>query len=202
MNFEDHWDYPDRWPKKMYDPILKVMVQPARGPEGFEVLSFSVFYDPEIKSGQYDMPIPAQLRDGGPETVWSFKSDRAKKIGEFSADGDVSGPVLRIKFQNGYLVGTRLDPIVSLRGDIRILRNQDVPIVSTFPKEFLLYVLKNYICLRSLRTNDFTKERYPDLTRIEMCVQRPVMTEVFELPLSDYTEVEPNWFCLASREIA
>jgi hypothetical protein len=200
MNFENHWDYPR--PYRMYDPILKVMVRPNRGPLGLEDLGFAVIYDPEIKPDQYVIPIPVEERTYGNATVRPFKSDRAKNIGEFSAEGKVAGPTLRIKFLSHYVTGARLDPVERLRKDFQYLREYDVPIISTFPKDFLLYVLKNYICLRSLRTNDFTQERYPDLTRIEMCVQRPVMTEVFELPLSDFTEVEPNWFCLASREIA
>jgi len=62
--------------------------------------------------------------------------------------------------------------------------------------------LKHYIYLPGLSDEArFPLASYPNLRRIEMCVPPTVMTEILNLNLADYLKVEPDWYCLAAREL-
>jgi hypothetical protein len=67
----------------------------------------------------------------------------------------------------------------------------------------LIYILKSYINLPGLPDDaDFPLAFHPNLRRIEMCVSRTVMTEILKLNPADYVQVEPDWYCLAARELS
>ena len=197
MNFENNWVFLDDFPGLMYDPILKIRVSHSRGPTGAEEFSLRINYDPEIRDGQYEVPAPDELRlKYGLQTV-AFKSEKSIEIANFGSLGKVIGSTLRIKFYD--LSRTRYDPVLALQEKFGWLRDKDVPIVSAFPAEFVLYVLNNAINLGTWHWRQQLTGVLTPAKRVELCVQRRHMVECFNLRLADYEEVEPGWFCLQSR---
>jgi len=121
----------------------------------------------------------------------------------FRAQAEISGNALRVKFMKQFQSADKA------RGELYWasayldgIEKSNVPIVSAYPREFLIYLLKNYINLPDLSEEaDFPLASHPNLRRIEMCVLPTVMTEILKLNPADYVHVEPDWYCLASREL-
>jgi len=217
MVFEDNWAYP--WPTSMYDPVLKIILRPSHGrePEKGDA-SFAAYYDPEMIRGYYSRPKTAQEREldlryessarfaDNPIAVQSPSTrnifDRPPR--SFRAQAESSGNTLRVKFLKQFQSAdeARGDELYWANAYLDGIRNSNIPIVSAFPREFLLYLLKNYIHLPGLPEDvDFPLVSHPNLRRIEMCVLPTVMTEILKLNPADYVQVEPDWYCLAVREL-
>jgi hypothetical protein len=92
--------------------------------------------------------------------------------------------------------------IESFRDAARIIKSLNIPEISDSPLSFLIYVYKNYINLSGLADEYYTKELCPDAKRAEICLNADAFLNAFELSPDGYTEVEPGWYCLASRELA
>ncbi|MET3845236.1 hypothetical protein [Bradyrhizobium sp. OAE829] len=217
MVFEDNWAYP--WPTSMYDPVLKIILRPSHGrePEPNDV-SFAAYYDPEMIPGYYSRPKTAEERelDLRYESSARFADDpiavqslSTRNIFEgpprsFRAQAEISGNTLRVKFlkQLQSADEARGDELYWAKAYLDGIKKSNVPIVSAFPRELLIYLLKNYIHLPGLPDDaDVPLASHPNLRRIEMCVSQTVMTEILKLNPSDYEQVEPDWYCLASQEL-
>jgi hypothetical protein len=211
MVFEDNWAYP--WPNWMYEPVLKLILQTSHGrePEWGDA-SFAVYYDPEMIPGYYSRPKTPEEREQNLRYANSARfaddpvrvaSKSRRSIFEpgsmpFWAKGEMSGDTLRIKF----LKQGEKDELYWANAYVDKIKKSNVPIISAFPQEFLIYVLKNYIYLPGLPEEaDFPLTSHPNLRRVEMCVSQTVMTKILELNLADYVEVEPDLYCLAAREL-
>src|SRR5215831_20294479 len=111
MVFEDNWAYP--WPYMMYDPVLKIILQPRHGKEmESNVVSFGAYYDPEMIPGYYSRPPTSEERQrtlryessarfaDDPIPVESkFKRDIFEFPSfPFRAEAEMSGDILRLKF--------------------------------------------------------------------------------------------------------
>src|SRR4051812_28540693 len=164
MIFEDNWAYP--WPTSMYDPVVKIILRPSHGrePEKGDA-SFAAYYDPEMIPGYYSRPKTAQEREldlryessarfaDNPIAVQSPSTrnifDRPPR--SFRAQAESSGNTLRVKFLKQFQSAdeARGDELYWANAYLDGIRNSNIPI-SAFPREFLLYLLKNYIHLPGL----------------------------------------------------
>ena len=70
---------------------------------------------------------------------------------------------------------------------------------STDPKRTLLYGISSAVKLSSVRTDDFSTDRFPRVRRFEMCMRADLATSFFQLQRADYAEVELGWLLLAWR---
>jgi hypothetical protein len=217
MIFEDNWAYP--WPYRMYDPVLKIVLQPSHGKEPEpNVVSFAAYYDPEMIAGYYSRsPTPEEReRTLRYESSARFADDpiavesKSKRnifefpVLPFCALAEMSGNTLRVKFLKQFQGANKKtgDEIYWGNAYIDKIKKSTVPIISSFPREFLIYILKHYINLPDLPDEaDFPLASHPNLRRIEMCVSLTVMTKILKLNLADYAQVESGWYCLAAREL-
>jgi hypothetical protein len=122
----------------------------------------------------------------------------------FRAEAEMSGDTIRVKFLKQLQGASKKtgDELYWGNAYIDKIKKSTVPIISSFPREFLIYILKHYINLPGLPDEaDFPLASHPNLRRIEMCVSQTVMTKILKLDLADYVEVEPDWYCLAAREL-
>lgn len=217
MDFENNWAYP--WPRSMYEPVLKIILRPSHGsqPEPNDV-SFAVFYDPEMVPGYYSRPKTPEerervLRYGNIDRLADepvpVESKSTRDIFEFPtktfwAQAEIAGDSLRVKFLKQARSADKAhgDELTWGSKYIDGIKKSTVPIISSFPREFLIYLLKNYINLPGLPDEaGFPLASHPNLRSIEMCVSQTVMTEILKLNPVDYVQVGPDWYCLASREL-
>jgi hypothetical protein len=122
----------------------------------------------------------------------------------FRAQAETSGNTLRVKFLKQFksVDETRGDELYWANACLDGIEKSNVPIISEFPREFFIYILKSYISLPGLPDDaDCPLASHPNLRRIEMCVLSTVMTKILKLDLADYVKVEPDWYCLAAREL-
>jgi hypothetical protein len=102
----------------------------------------------------------------------------------FRAQAEISGNTLRVKFLKQFQSAdeTRGDELYWANAHLDGIEKSNVPIISAFPREFLIYILKSYINLPGLPDDaDFPLAFHPNLRRIEMCVLPTVMTEILKL---------------------
>lgn len=216
MDFEDNWAYP--WPTSMYDPVLKIILRPSHGREAEpHNASFASYFDPEMLPGYYSRPKTTEERDLDLRYESSAKfadnpvavqSQSTRNIFDgpprtFRAQAEISGDTLRLKFMKQYQSADKArGELYWANAYLNGIGKSGVPIVSEFPREFLVYLLKSYINLPGLPDDaDFPLASRPNLRRIEICVSSAVMTEILKLNLADHVQVEPDWHCLASREL-
>jgi hypothetical protein len=217
MDFEDNWAYP--WPRCMYEPVLKITMHPSHGPqpEPHDV-SFAVYYDPEMIPGYYSRPPTLEERErllryessarfaDDPRPVQSKSSRDIFEFPSqtFRAQAEIAGDSLRVKFlkQVRFANEARGDELYWGKAYIDGIKKSTVPIIPSRPREFLIYLLKHYINLPALPDEaDFPLASHPNLRRIEMCVSQIVMTKILKRKPADYVQVEPDWYCLAAREL-
>jgi hypothetical protein len=218
VDFEDNWAYP--WPSLMYEPVLKIRLQPSHGrePEPHD-LSFKVYYDPEMVSGYYSRPKTAEERELDlryessarfADAPVAVQSKSSRDIFEFpshpfQAEAEIAGDSLRVKFLNQVRSlerGRGGDDVYWGNVYVDGIKKSTVPIIPSRPREFLVYLLKHYINLPALPEEAcFPLASRPNLRRIEMCVSQAVLTKVLKLNPADYMQVEPDWYCLAAREL-
>lgn len=216
MEFEDNWAYP--WPTIMYDPVLKIILRPSHGrePEPHDT-SFSACYDPGMIPGYYSRPKTTEERERDlryessarfADNPIPVQSPSARNIFDgsprtFVAQAGLRGDALRLKFMKQYqsAVKTRGE-LYWANGYLEGIAKSNVPIISARPREFLIHVLKSYIHLPDLPEDaDFPRDSCPHLRRIELCVSPAIMTKILKLDPADHVQVEPDWYCLASREL-
>ena len=155
--------------------------------------------DAEV-SRRMDKPLPY----GSPQeknVLGSFNSGR-----NFSAKKTVIGNIMRIKAnpQSGdyYGDGPTIERLRSYGYTLQYLKDSETPIISQHPKDFLLYAYRNYIKMPAINTIEANGEkRFKELRQIEICLHASVLTQIFNLRLEDYPEVEPDWHCLAAQEL-
>jgi hypothetical protein len=219
MEFENNWVYP--WPDTAYDPVLKVMMWISNGGREAEAddVSIRIEYDPQIEAGHYtryrtdeERIGVSPLSAGNPLPFSSRQSEniilRSRKplLGAsdtFDASNEIHGSVRRIKMYRSFVPGNKygLDPVWTLNNKIEYIKENKFPVISQYPKDFLLYAFRNYIGLSDLNGLGFPPIPNTAVTRIEMCLHAEVMTKFFQLQLSDYQEVEPGWYCISALEL-
>ena len=204
MVFEDNFVYP--FPNAMYDPVLKVRVSVhAIREAGPELLRIGIYHDPEIEADHLTVPVseetkarwrssPLRRHKADDDSMrWPFISDKDVKIEEQPCHWEQSGEVVRLK------VSSKSKTFLQVR---RIVQNMNIPRISEDPLSFFLYIYKKSICLRELENEYYTKSICPDAKRAEICLNADAFLNAFGLSPGDYSEVEPGWYCLASKELA
>ena len=83
----------------------------------------------------------------------------------------------------------------------RIISELNIDHISENICDFLLYVFFNYINLPGLEQEYYDKKLSPDANSVEICLNADAFLNTFGLSPLDYAEVEPGWYCLASREL-
>jgi hypothetical protein len=192
---------------------------------------FVIQYDPTIVDGRYSRPKSAKQREDARHfneirplasrrsekdleielnTPVPYDSPQQKNIigiptqyDRFAATKTAIGPVLRIKAY-GVLHPKDNQPEVFLESyayTLKDLKNGNTPIISQYPRDFLLYTYRNYIKMPFVNRRSKSEIPFAGVKQIEMCLHAVVMTQVFKLRLQDFPEVEPNWHCLASTEV-
>jgi hypothetical protein len=216
MEFENNWVYP--WPDTAYDPVLKVRMWISNGGRDAEVddVSIRIEYDPQIEAGRYTRYRTDEERIGvSPLSAGNplpFSSKELKNITDmpngipgrpFHASNEIHGSVRRIKMYRNFVPGNKygLDPVWTLNNKIEYIKENKFPVISQYPKDFLLYALRNYIGLSDLNGLGFPPVPNTAVTRIEMCFHADVMTRFFNLRQSDYEQVEAGWYCISALEL-
>jgi hypothetical protein len=192
---------------------------------------FVIQYDPSIVAGQYSRPRTAEERadiikynewrspemrhaeaqlDREMNASLPYDSPQQKNIigiptqyDRFAATKTAIGPVLRVKAY-GVLHPKDNQPEVFLESyayTLKDLKNGNTPIISQYPRDFLLYTYRNYIKMPFVNRRSKSEIPFAGVKQIEMCLHAVVMTQVFKLRLQDFPEVEPQWHCLASTEV-
>jgi hypothetical protein len=123
----------------------------------------------------------------------------------FFAKKTVIGNIMRIKAnpQSGdyYGDGPTIERLRSYGYMLQGLKDSETPIISHHPKEFLLYAYRSYIKMPAINTIEANGEkRFKELRHVEICLHATVLTQIFNLRLDDYPEVEPDWHRLSSVE--
>jgi hypothetical protein len=216
MQFENNWVYP--WPHTAYDPVLKVRMRIGGGGRESENddVSIRIEYDPQIEAGRYSEPKTQEQRERFPEVADKpspFVSPDSRQIADtpsgiggthFPAHNEIHGTVRRIKMYRLYVPGNThgLDPVWTLEHEVKYIKAGNYPAISQYPREFLLYAFKNYIGLTKLNLNRTVWPEVPNtgVKRIEMCLHADVMTKFFHLPLKNFEQVEPGWYCISALE--
>lgn len=207
MEFDDNFVCPKVYPYSsyMYDPLLKVRVQITSYHE-YTIwdVPIAIYYDPEIEAGHLTVPVSEETKArwrssplrrhmaDDDKLRWSFRSDKEIKIYDIQCRWEKANDIARLK--------------ISLKGEIfvhigRNIRSLNIPIISDDPLSFLIHVYKNYIKIPALENEYYTKKFFPEATSAEICLNADAFLNAFELSPADYPEVEPGWFCLASKEI-
>jgi hypothetical protein len=216
MEFENNWVYP--WPDTAYDPVLKVRMSIGGGGREADVddVSIRIDYDPQIEAGRYTQYLTEKERIGvpsrhadKPRAFWSPESKRITDMpngiggSNFPAHNEVHGAVRRIKMYRRYVPANKLgvNAISALENKIAYIKAGNFPVISRNPKDFLLYAFRNYIGIFDLNGINFPPVPNTNIKRIEMSLHSEVMTKFFHLPLQDYDEVEPDWYCISAREL-
>jgi hypothetical protein len=216
MQFENNWVYP--WPGTAYDPVLKVRMSISSVGRDAEVddVSICIEYDPQIEAGRYIYYLTEEERRGllpkYAEKPYPFRSSDTRQITDmpdglygrpFPAHNEIHGAVRRIKLYRDYIPGKMYgpDPLKTLNNKIDYIKAGNYPIISQYPKDFLLYAFKNYIGLSDLNGLGFPPVPNTSVKRIEMCLHAVVMTKFFQLPLKDFEQVEPGWYCISALEL-
>lgn len=192
---------------------------------------FILRYDPEIVAGQYTRPKTPEERKDLAEFFEGFKPPNRKSDAEiqaildkpypfespkainlifggthfhtFAATQTTIGKIMRVKVY-GHFGDQKTKPADLLRSysyAFDEIKKRQLPLISQYPEDFLLYVYRNFVRMPALLNNEYEGRRFPDVTRVEICLHSLVMTRVFKLRLQDFPEVEPNWHCLASTEV-
>jgi hypothetical protein len=204
MVFEDNFVYP--FPDTMYDPVLKVRVRITSyhetHPRG---VPLAIYYNPDIEADRLTVPVSEEIKalwrsrpqdqhKAEDDSIrWPFKSDKDVKVIDEGCRWERAGEAVRLKISS---------KSESFRNAARIIKSLNIPKISDNPLSFLIYVYKNYINLSALSDEYYTKELCPAAKRAEICLNADAFLNVFELSPADYAEVEPGWYCLASRELA
>jgi hypothetical protein len=221
MEFENNWAYP--WPNTAYDPVLKARMSISSVGRDAEVddVSIRIDYDPQIVAGRYIYYLTEEeKRTSGllpkyaekPRPFWSPTSEniitmwRPQQIGAgdcFRAHNEIHGAVRRIKLYRDYIPGKVYgpDPLKTLNNKVDYIKAGNYPIISQYPKDFLLYAFKNYIGLSDLNGLGFPPVPNTSVKRIEMCLHAVVMTKFFQLSLNDFEQVESGWYCISALEL-
>jgi hypothetical protein len=87
----------------------------------------------------------------------------------------------------------------------RDIRSMNIPHVSTYPKEALLYCLRSLVKLTLIRPSygfNGINAISEDTRRIEMRITSDLATDFFELPSSQYTLAADGSACIAFRDIS
>jgi hypothetical protein len=220
MQFENNWVYP--WPDTAYDPVLKVRMSIGGGGRESENddVSIRIEYDPQIEAGRYSKPKTQEQRERFPEVadkpipfvspqseniIMMWRDQRIGASDTFAAHNEIHGTVRRIKMYRLYTPGNThgIDPVWTLEHKVKYIKANNYPILSRYPRDFLLYAFKNYIGITKLNLNRTVWPVVPntDVKRIEMCLHADVITKFFNLPLSEYQEVETDWYCISALEL-
>lgn len=203
MVFEDNFVYP--FPGVMYDPVLKIRVHISNLRESSERdVPLAIYYDPEIEADHLKVPVsdetkafwrsrPQDRHKADDNSIrWPFMSDREKKIdGQPCRWGKVDDKI-RLK------VFTKGETFIDVEKRIKSL---SIPKISDDPLSLLIYVYKKYINLSALRDEHYNEKLCPDAKSVDICLNADAFLNAFELSPTDYAEVEPGWYCLASKEL-
>ena len=207
MEFENNWVYPAVYPYSdvMYDPLLKVRVIITGYHETtVRDVPIAIYYDPDIEADRLTVPVseetkarwrssPLRRHKADDDSLrFSFRSDKEVKIDDVSCRWEKAGDIVRLK------ISSRGSAFLQVR---KIIRSLNIPNISDDPLSFLIYVYKNYINISALENDYYTEKLCPDAKRVEICLDADAFLNAFELSPADYAEVEPGWFCLASKEL-
>lgn len=209
MQFANNWVYPVVYPYSnvMYDPILKVRAEISSYHESYAGdVPIAIYYDPEIEADHLTVPVseetkarwrssPLRRHKADDDSIrWSFRSDKEMKIDDVPCRWETVGDTVRLK------ISSRGETFLQVS---RLVKSLNIPIISDDPLLFLLYVYKNYINVPALEVEDdhYSKKYYPSINRAEICLDADAFLNAFDLSPSDYAEVEPGWYCVASKEV-
>lgn len=207
MEFMNNWAYPAIYPYSnvMYDPVLKVRVQITDYHETYAGdVPLVIYYDPEIEAGHLTVPVsekakafwrsrPQDQHKAEDDSLrFAFRSDKEIKVIDQECRWERVGDTARLK------VSSKSE---SFCNAARIIKSLNISNISDDPFSFLMYVFKYCINISALEDEFYTEKLFPDAKRAEICLNVDAFLNAFELSPADYAEVEPGWFCLASKAI-
>lgn len=207
MEFEDNFVCPKVYPYSlyMYDPLLKVRVQITSYHElTVRDVPIAIYYDPEIEAGHLTVPVSEETKASWRSSPlrrhmadddrlrFSFRSDKEIMISDVMCLWEKANETARLKISLGGETFVKIG---------RRIRSLNIPIISDDPLSFLIHVYKNYLKIPALEDEYYTKKIFPEARSSEICLNADAFLNAFELSPADYPEVEPGWFCLASKEI-
>jgi len=199
MEFENNFVYP--FSSTMYDATLKIRVALSSYKESYrrEDGTITIYYNKNIRSDNLIVPLTDSELEfrrryhapGSRITTAKPFTEGEKKFSDIPYEWSVNSDIILLKISKlsgifPYLVqGARLE----------------IPEFAESLSDLYLYIIRNYINLPMLREYCFSESMYPHAKRMEICITKDDCMDLFKIDLCDCTEIEKDWFSVASREL-